>query len=98
MSKNAWIRWWELLALLGMGAALFFALDVRGTIARWQQYERRIRVLEQQNAALAGQNRQQREYLEKLRNDPREQERRLRKERKQVRPGDMVFTPPEQPR
>ena len=98
MSKNAWIRWWELLALLGMGAALFFALDVRGAIARWQQYERRIRVLEQQNAALAGQNRQQRQYLEKLRNDPREQERRLRKERKQVRPGDMVFTPPEQPR
>lgn len=98
MRAKGWIRRWELLVLLAAGAALFVALDVRGTIVRWQAQQRRLRELERQNVELVREIERRRERLERLRTDQAEQERHLRQQQKRVRPGEELFILPEQPK
>lgn len=97
MSHSGLLRIFEGLLLLLAGAALFFALDVPGDLARWQERERQIRALEQSNAALEREIQDKQERLRRLQTSQTQQELRIRQEQKRVRPGETTFILPEQP-
>lgn len=93
MSKRAGIGLIEIL-LLAAGCALFFALDVPGSVVRYRERQRQIEELRQRNAELARELEARKERLRRLTEDPDEQERYLRREQKRVRPGEKVFVLP----
>jgi cell division protein FtsB len=59
------------------------------------QKHREIRLLEEQNATLAQENRYRRERIERLRNNPDEQQLEIKKKLKLQRRGETTFILPE---
>lgn len=98
MSKRAGIGLTEVL-LLAAGCALFFVLDVPGSVARYREQRRQLEQLRQRNDELARELEARKERLRRLTEDADEQERYLRREQKRVRTGEKVFVlPPDAPR
>ncbi|MGC8792320.1 MAG: hypothetical protein ACP5U2_02890 [Bryobacteraceae bacterium] len=99
MSKRDWWLAGEALLLLGLGSALFIALDVPSAYARWRAQQRQIQELERGNIELRREIRMRLHRLRQLEEDPGELELYLRQHQKRVRPGERVFLlPPDKPR
>ena len=59
---------------------------------------REIRVLEEQNAAMARENELRREHIRRLKESPSEQDMEIRKQLKLLRPGETTFILPDGPK
>lgn len=82
-------RFAGLLAFLVISGYALFTL--RGGVPALLEKRREIGVQEKRNAALVQEIRRKREHIERLSNDPEEQELEIRQRLKLVQPGDKVY-------
>lgn len=87
-----------LLGVLLGGSLLFFALDVPGGLARWQDRRRQIRELQRRNEQLAREIQQRRERLHRLQTSEAERERQVRQQQRKAKPGQTIFILEEPPK
>ena len=83
-------------ALAILLAAVFAALTLGGPqgVPALIQKNREIQELERRNATLAREIEQRKQHIERLRDDPTEQELEIRAREKLVRPGEKVYIYP----
>jgi cell division protein FtsB len=79
-----------------IAAAVFAALTLGGPqgVPALIQKNKEIQELEKRNAELAREIEQHKQRIERLRDDPTEQELEIRKQDKLVRPGEKVYIYP----
>ena len=79
-----------------VAAAVFAALTVGGPqgVPALIQKKKEIQEIEKRNAELARENEQQKQRIQRLKDDPTEQELEIRDRQKLVRPGEKVYIYP----
>jgi cell division protein FtsB len=82
-------------AVVFAGYAIVTLAGPKG-LSAWHEKERQIQSLEKSNAELARRNDQARDRIDRLVNDPAEQDRTVEEQLKMVRPGEKVFVLPEE--
>jgi cell division protein FtsB len=79
-----------------VAAAVFAAFTLGGPqgVSALVQKKKEIQEIEKRNADLARENEQQKQRIQRLRDDPTEQELEIRGREKLVRPGEKVYIYP----
>jgi cell division protein FtsB len=79
-----------------VAAAVFAALTLGGPqgVSALIQKQKEIQKIEKRNADLARGNEQQKQRIQRLKDDPTEQELEIRERQKLVRPGEKVYIYP----
>lgn len=79
-----------------VAAAVFAALTLGGPqgVSALIQKKKEIQETEKRNADMARENEQQKQRIERLRDDPAEQELKVREREKLVRPGEKIYIYP----
>ena len=79
-----------------VAAAVFAALTLGGPqgVSALIQKKKEIQEIEKRNADMARENEQQKQRIQRLKDDPSEQELEIRERQKLVRPGEKVYIYP----
>jgi hypothetical protein len=89
--KYSAIRIGYMLALMVVVVYAFFTMRGPHGISAWMEKRQEIRELEENNLILTRENQDRRDYIERLKKSPAEQELVIRERLKLVKPNEKVF-------
>jgi len=89
--KTSLVRFVYAVAALAIVSYAYVTLQGPGGLRAWLDKQAAISQLEKSNTRLSRENEQKRDYLHRLDDDPKVQEKVIQEQMKLVHPGDHVF-------